>query len=165
MRWAEMFPHSTLRRRSGFFWSFRLEMRLRRRLLYFTSVDLNSWKICRRDEQSRTKSAETHCPSVQKHKLFQHELHGVTLLTSFQCWCNKVKHTNTHTLSVHQILICHSGVNPALFVQLHLVQVKCWWGDKVKGYLLQFELQGAHSRLQWPCGHLENTNTHNIKQI
>lgn len=53
MRRGEMFPHRTFRRRSGFFWSFRLEMRLRRRDLYFISVDLNSWKICGCDEQSR----------------------------------------------------------------------------------------------------------------
>lgn len=53
MRRGEMFPHRTFRRRSGFFWSFRLEMRLRRRDLYFISVDLNSWKICGCDKQSR----------------------------------------------------------------------------------------------------------------
>lgn len=53
MRSAEMFPHRTLRRRSGFFWSLRLETRLRRRALYFTSVDLKFRKICGHDEQSR----------------------------------------------------------------------------------------------------------------
>lgn len=43
MRWGAMFPRRTFRRSSGFFWSFRLEIRLRRRVLYFISVDLNSW--------------------------------------------------------------------------------------------------------------------------
>lgn len=43
MHWGEMFPRRTFRRSSGFFWSFRLEIRLRRRVLYFISVDLNSW--------------------------------------------------------------------------------------------------------------------------
>lgn len=54
MRCGEMFPHRTFLRSSGFFWSFRLEMRLRRRVLYFISVEWNSWKICGRHEESRT---------------------------------------------------------------------------------------------------------------
>lgn len=61
MRCGEMFPHSTLRRSSGFFWSFRLEIRLRRRVLYFMSVDLNSWKICAHGEPSRIKSVCEMC--------------------------------------------------------------------------------------------------------
>lgn len=38
-------PHSTVLLKLGFFISFRFEIRLRTRFLYFMSVFLNSWKI------------------------------------------------------------------------------------------------------------------------
>lgn len=48
-------PHSTVLLKFGFFISFRFEIRLRTRFLYFMSVFLNSWKM--RESRSRNSTS------------------------------------------------------------------------------------------------------------
>lgn len=113
MRWGEMFPHRTLRRRSGFFWSFRLEIRLRRRDLYFISVDLNSWKICGHNEQSRTKTLQV--MTKHTHPVCIHHMHlGCdTALSSSSLW-------------IVLIWLHVKCKNTKGFAHLHIMYVSVW---------------------------------------